>query len=83
MSPAHSCRRQLITLTTARQPNATSFLEALAATPGPANVQPGMTVAVVGDGAVGVFGLTLPLDQVAEAYRAMHKRRAIKVLLRP
>src|SRR3989442_11403968 len=30
-----------------------------------------------------VFDLTLPLDQVAEAYRAMHERRAIKVLLRP
>ncbi|MGP3951290.1 zinc-dependent alcohol dehydrogenase family protein [Streptomyces sp. 7N604] len=30
-----------------------------------------------------VFDLTLPLDQVAEAYRAMDQRRAIKVLLRP
>src|SRR5438105_3261678 len=30
-----------------------------------------------------VFDLTLPLDQVAEAYRAMDERRAIKVLLRP
>lgn len=30
-----------------------------------------------------VFDLTLPLDQVAEGYRAMHERRAIKVLLRP
>ncbi len=30
-----------------------------------------------------VFDLTLPLDQVAERYRAMDERRAIKVLLRP
>jgi len=27
--------------------------------------------------------LTLPLDQVAEGYRAMDERRAIKTLLRP
>ena len=30
-----------------------------------------------------VFDLELPLDDVAEGYRAMHERRAIKVLLRP
>jgi threonine dehydrogenase-like Zn-dependent dehydrogenase len=30
-----------------------------------------------------VFDLTLPLEQVAEAYAAMDQRRAIKVLLRP
>ena len=30
-----------------------------------------------------VFDLTLPLEQVAEAYRAMDERRAIKALLRP
>ncbi|MFL5350130.1 MAG: zinc-dependent alcohol dehydrogenase family protein [Hyalangium sp.] len=30
-----------------------------------------------------VFDLTLPLDQVGEAYRAMDERRAIKALLRP
>src|SRR6476659_333948 len=30
-----------------------------------------------------VFDLTLPLDQVAEGYRARDERRAIKVLLRP
>jgi threonine dehydrogenase-like Zn-dependent dehydrogenase len=30
-----------------------------------------------------VFDLTLPLDDVAEAYRAMDERRAIKVLLQP
>src|SRR5262245_36273368 len=30
-----------------------------------------------------VFDLTLPLDRVAEAYRAMDQRRAIKTLLRP
>ena len=30
-----------------------------------------------------VFDLMLPLDQVAEGYRAMDERRAIKALLRP
>ncbi len=30
-----------------------------------------------------VFDLTLPLDEVADAYTAMDERRAIKVLLRP
>jgi threonine dehydrogenase-like Zn-dependent dehydrogenase len=30
-----------------------------------------------------VYDLTLPLDQVAEGYRAMDERRAIKALLRP
>lgn len=30
-----------------------------------------------------VFDLMLPLDQVAEGYRAMDERRAIKTLLRP
>jgi threonine dehydrogenase-like Zn-dependent dehydrogenase len=30
-----------------------------------------------------VFDLTLPLDQVAEAYQAMDERRAIKAFLRP
>jgi threonine dehydrogenase-like Zn-dependent dehydrogenase len=30
-----------------------------------------------------VFDLRLPLDQVAEGYRAMDERRAIKALLRP
>jgi threonine dehydrogenase-like Zn-dependent dehydrogenase len=30
-----------------------------------------------------VFDLTLPLEQVAEGYRAMDERLAIKVLLRP
>jgi threonine dehydrogenase-like Zn-dependent dehydrogenase len=30
-----------------------------------------------------VFDLTLPLDQVAEGYRAMDQRRTIKALLRP
>ncbi|GAB6902325.1 zinc-dependent alcohol dehydrogenase family protein [Kineosporia succinea] len=30
-----------------------------------------------------VFDLTLPLDEAAEAYRAMDERRAIKVLLQP
>jgi threonine dehydrogenase-like Zn-dependent dehydrogenase len=30
-----------------------------------------------------VFDLTLPLAHVAEGYRAMDERRAIKTLLRP
>ena len=30
-----------------------------------------------------VFDLTLPLEQVAEGYRAMDERRTIKALLRP
>jgi threonine dehydrogenase-like Zn-dependent dehydrogenase len=30
-----------------------------------------------------VFDLTLPLDQVAEGYRAMDERHAIKTMLRP
>jgi threonine dehydrogenase-like Zn-dependent dehydrogenase len=30
-----------------------------------------------------VFDLTLPLEQVAEGYKAMDERRAIKALLRP
>ena len=30
-----------------------------------------------------VFDLTLPLEQVAEGYRAMDERRAIKTLLHP
>jgi len=30
-----------------------------------------------------VFDLTLPIEQVAEGYRAMDERRAIKALLRP
>jgi threonine dehydrogenase-like Zn-dependent dehydrogenase len=30
-----------------------------------------------------VFDVELPLDDVAEAYAAMHERRAVKVLLRP
>jgi threonine dehydrogenase-like Zn-dependent dehydrogenase len=30
-----------------------------------------------------VFDLTLPLDQIAEGYKAMDERRAIKTLLQP
>jgi threonine dehydrogenase-like Zn-dependent dehydrogenase len=30
-----------------------------------------------------VFDLVLPLEQVAEGYRAMDERRAIKTLLKP
>ena len=30
-----------------------------------------------------VFDATLPLDEVAEGYRAMDERRAIKVLIQP
>ena len=43
-------------------------------------------IKVVLDGKINpgkVFDLTLPLDQVAEGYRAMDERRAIKTLLRP
>ena len=49
-------------------------LPARAARPGrsPAPIDPGL-----------VFDLTLPLDEVAEGYRAMDERRAIKVLLTP
>jgi hypothetical protein len=36
-----------------------------------------------GHAEIGVFDLTLPLDRVAEGYRAMDERRAIKTLLRP
>ena len=45
---------------------------------------PGL-IAQVWDGRIDpgkVFDLTLPLDQVAEAYRAMDERRAIKTLFR-
>ena len=41
---------------------------------------------LVMDGAIDpglVFDLTLPLDQVADGYRAMDERRAIKVLIEP
>ena len=41
---------------------------------------------LVTDGSINpglVFDLTLPLDQVAEGYRAMDERRAIKVLIEP
>ena len=43
-------------------------------------------IALVLDGKIDpgkVFDLTLPLDQVAEGYRAMDERRAIKAFLRP
>ena len=30
-----------------------------------------------------LFELVLPLDRIAEGYRAMEERRAIKVLLKP
>ena len=30
-----------------------------------------------------VFDLALPLDEVAEGYRAMDERRAIKVMIEP
>src|SRR5919206_479516 len=55
---------------------------------GPAPVRrflPGL-IDLVWDGKINpgkVFDLTLPLDQVAEGYRAMDERRAIKALLRP
>ncbi|WP_435748008.1 zinc-dependent alcohol dehydrogenase family protein [Nocardioides sp. SYSU DS0663] len=43
-------------------------------------------LALVLDGTIDpgkVFDLTLPLDEVAEGYRAMDERRAVKVLLEP
>lgn len=43
-------------------------------------------IKLVSDGQINpgrVFDLALPLDQVADGYRAMDERRAIKVLLRP
>jgi threonine dehydrogenase-like Zn-dependent dehydrogenase len=43
-------------------------------------------LAMVLDGSIEpglVFDLTLPLDEVAEGYRAMDERRAIKVLIEP
>ena len=46
-----------------------------------AGVQPGIMNRRIEPGKV--LDLELPLDQVAEAYRAMDERRAIKVLLRP
>jgi len=45
-----------------------------------------MLIQLVWDGKIDpgkVFDLTLPLDRVAEGYRAMDERRAIKTLLRP
>ena len=49
-----------------------------------AQAGPGKTVAVVGDGAVGLLDdLELPLQEAADGYRAMDTRWAIKVLLRP
>jgi threonine dehydrogenase-like Zn-dependent dehydrogenase len=41
---------------------------------------------LIGSGAIEpgrVFDLTLPLDEVAEGYRAMDERRAVKALLKP
>ena len=43
-------------------------------------------IELIGSGKIdpgGVFDLTLPLERVAEGYRAMDERRAIKALLRP
>ena len=57
----------------ARRPRAGAPLPARADRPGwNGKINPGK-----------VFDLTLPLDQVAEGYRAMDERRAIKTLLRP
>jgi threonine dehydrogenase-like Zn-dependent dehydrogenase len=43
-----------------------------------------MTDVLAGDINPGlVFDSELPLAEVAEGYKAMHERRAIKVLLRP
>jgi len=67
----------------------TGWLAAVAAEAGP-----GKTIAVLGDSAAShpahlrrrdrpgrVFDHTLPLEQVADGYRAMDERRAIKTLL--
>jgi threonine dehydrogenase-like Zn-dependent dehydrogenase len=60
----------------------TGWFAAIAAEAGP-----GKTVAVVGDGAVGLLGVLaareLTDEQAADGYRAMDTRQAIKVLLRP
>jgi threonine dehydrogenase-like Zn-dependent dehydrogenase len=55
---------------------------------GPAPVRPDLPklIELVLNGQINpgkVFDLVLPLDQVAEGYRAMDERRAIKALLRP
>jgi threonine dehydrogenase-like Zn-dependent dehydrogenase len=55
---------------------------------GPAPMRPfrPQLVGLVFDGSIDpgkAFDLTLPLDAVAEAYRAMDERRAIKALLQP
>jgi threonine dehydrogenase-like Zn-dependent dehydrogenase len=55
----------------ARPPCATSYRELIDRV-WKGNINPGK-----------VFDLTLALDQVAEGYRAMDERRAIKTLLRP
>jgi threonine dehydrogenase-like Zn-dependent dehydrogenase len=53
--------------------------------PAPAGLSPHL-IEMVWNGTINpgkVFDLSLPLDQVAESYRAMDERRAIKALLRP
>ena len=54
--------------------------------PAPVRRYPPRLIGLVCDGKIHpgkVFDLTLPLEQVAEGYRAMDERRAIKALLRP
>ncbi len=46
----------------------------------------GVLIHLVGNGKISpgkVFDLTLPLDQVAEGYRAMDERQDIRTLLKP
>ena len=47
-----------------------------------ASVKPGKTDVVVGDGAAGLLDV-ISAHQVAEGYRAMDERRAIKTRLHP
>jgi threonine dehydrogenase-like Zn-dependent dehydrogenase len=54
--------------------------------PAPARQYLPQLIDLVFNGAINpgkVFDLVLPLAQVAEGYRAMDERRAIKTLLRP
>ena len=68
-SPARSCSSPTCICTAGRRPCAASCPSSSTSS-GTAQIDPGK-----------VFDLTLPLDQVAEGYRAMDERRAIKTLL--
>ena len=54
--------------------------------PAPVRLYMPHLIGLVLDGTINpgkVFDLTLPIDQVAESYRAMDERRVIKALLQP